>query len=133
MVFVTCLVCCVFAQGFSLKVSLLDQNIKKGFCFLRVLNLKVLQTLILDTFAGEQSVKPTDFQLCVVFCVFAQGFSLKVAFVYDFDEMNRIEQIELMNRVNEALKEALQRILTKNPHKETLQEAFKISSLILTF
>ena len=47
--------------------------------------------------------------------------------------MNRIEQIELMNRVNEALKEALQRILTKNPHKETLQEAFKISSLILTF
>ena len=28
-----------------------------------VLNLKVLKTFILDTFAGEHAIKPMDFQL----------------------------------------------------------------------
>ena len=60
-------VLCIFAQGFSLNMQLLDQHIQNLTIFIRVLNLKVLKTLILDTFAGEHTIKPMDFQS---FCVF---------------------------------------------------------------
>ena len=61
---------CVFAQGFSLKVQLLDQNIEKVTIFIRFFDIKVLKTFILDTFASENAIKPMDFQFFCDVCIF---------------------------------------------------------------
>ena len=50
---------CIFAQGFSVKMLHVLQKVWNLTQFIRVWDLKVLKTLVLDTFAGENAIKPT--------------------------------------------------------------------------
>ena len=54
----------IFAQGFSLKMQLLNEQIKFLIGFVRFFESKTLNTLILDTFASENTMKP------MFFCIF---------------------------------------------------------------
>ena len=51
----------IFAQGFSLKMQLLNEQIKFLIGFVRFFESKTLKTLILDTFASENTIKPLFF------------------------------------------------------------------------
>ena len=61
MVFSLFCVFCIFAQGFSVKVLHVLQKVWNWTQFIRVLDLKVLKTLVLDTFAAENTVKQMVF------------------------------------------------------------------------
>ena len=61
---------CIFAQGFSVKVQRFDQKIKLLISFIRFLDLKMLKTFVLDTFADENTIKPMDFQFSMFFNIY---------------------------------------------------------------
>ena len=65
MVFSLFCVFCIFAQGFSVKAQRFDQKSKFLTSFITFLDLKMLKTFVLDTFAGENTVKPMYFQFFV--------------------------------------------------------------------
>ena len=52
----------IFAQGFSLKVQLVDQHIENMTSFARFSDLIVLKVLIFDTFAGEHVTRPVVYE-----------------------------------------------------------------------
>ena len=54
-------VLCIFAQGFTLKIQLLDQTIQLFAGFTRFFESKTLKTFILVTFASENAIKPMFF------------------------------------------------------------------------
>ena len=78
MVFSLVRVFCIFSQGFTFKMHVCFA--KKDVLQMFKLNIefKVLKTLVLDPFAGENAITPVEFQLFYVLCIFTQGFSLKV-------------------------------------------------------
>ena len=59
---------CIFAQGFSVKAQRFDQKSKFLTSFITFLDLKMLKTFVLDTFADENTIKPLDFQLVAREC-----------------------------------------------------------------
>ena len=56
---------CIFAQGFSVKAQRFDQKSKFLTSFITFLDLKMLKTFVLDTFADENTIKPMYFQFFV--------------------------------------------------------------------
>jgi len=62
MVFSLLFVLCVFAQGFSLNMQLVEQNTWFLIRFITFLESKTLKTLILDRFVSENTIKATAFQ-----------------------------------------------------------------------
>ena len=62
MLFCTFSVVCIFAQGFSLKMQLVEQKAWFLNCFITFLESKTLKTLILDRFVSENTIKATAFQ-----------------------------------------------------------------------
>ena len=50
-------------QGFSSKVQLGQQKTSKKPQIIRILDFKMLKTFILDTFAGENAIKPMYFHV----------------------------------------------------------------------
>ena len=65
MVFQRFCVFCIFAQGFSVKAQRFDQKSKFLISFITFLDLKMLKTFVLDTFADENTIKPMYFQFFV--------------------------------------------------------------------
>ena len=53
---------CIFAQGFSLKMQLVEQKTWFWTRFIPFLESKTLKTLILDRFLSEHTIKPMLFQ-----------------------------------------------------------------------
>ena len=47
------------------KSHFLSKNVKKTHSFIRVFDIKMLQTFILNTFAGEKAIKPMVFDVLV--------------------------------------------------------------------
>ena len=58
MIFYFCFVCCIFAQGFPLKMQLVEQTTWFLTRFITFLESKTLNTLILDRFVSENTIKP---------------------------------------------------------------------------
>ena len=61
---------CVLAQGFSVKVHLVEQEASILQLLIRVLELEMISTFILDTFAGENAIKHMAVHHLFVFFVF---------------------------------------------------------------
>jgi len=57
-------VLCIIAKRFAVKIQLVEQHMPILMLFIKVSELEVLTTLILDTSAGEQIVKPMV--LCIL-------------------------------------------------------------------
>ena len=60
--FFTFLFFCIFAQGFSLKMQLVEQNTNKMTINSMFFDSKTLKTFILDRFLSENTIKPMLYQ-----------------------------------------------------------------------
>ena len=92
-------------------MQLVDQKTKCLISFIRCLQSKTLKTLILDTFANENIIKPTVFQH---FDIFGRKHNKTI------NESN--QWIESMNRINESNQwiESVNRISESNQWIESV-------------
>ena len=118
MVFSLFFVLCVFAQGFSLKMQLVEQNTWFLIRFITFLESKTLKTLILDRFVSENTIKATAFQ----------QFGAKTEQTLTIDTYNRESQQTLTIDTYNGHSRPSQQTLTIDTYNRHTQETLPIDT-----